>query len=153
LYFQLEHWVAQGVRSFVFLLHYQSELISFYVLSLSDNLLKNCEVKFVYEPFLMGTGGSVANALRELKIDGEFLITNADTWVSFGIISIFESGSPLIGVVRVNDAGRYGAVEFDSHGRVKNFSEKDNIHSQHGWINSGISKLNSHLFEKWVESI
>lgn len=152
LYFQLEHWVSQGVRSFVFLLHYQSELIASYVQSLSDNLLENCEVRFVHEPFLMGTGGAVANALRQLKIDGDFLITNADTWLSLGIISICEGRSPLMGVVKVSDAGRYGSVAFDGYGRVKNFSEKDSVHSQYGWINSGISKLNSHLFEKWVDS-
>ena len=27
LYLQLEHWIAQGVRSFVFLLHHQADLI------------------------------------------------------------------------------------------------------------------------------
>jgi D-glycero-alpha-D-manno-heptose 1-phosphate guanylyltransferase len=151
LQYQLKHWVSQGVKSFVFLLHYQSDLVVEYLTSLSDNLLKYCEVRCVKEPFLMGTGGAVANALRELKIDGEFILTNADTWLTFGIKTISKGRAPLIGIVKVDDSGRYGSVELEADGRVKKFSEKGMNSIQSGWINSGTCKLHSHMFEKWLK--
>ena len=57
---QIEHWIAQGLNSFVFLLHYQADLIINFLEIEKTSLLKDCEVQWLVEPKPMGTGGAIA---------------------------------------------------------------------------------------------
>ena len=50
LYLQLEHRIAQGVRSFVFLLHHQADLIIGFLKEEQIGLLKDCEIQWLVEP-------------------------------------------------------------------------------------------------------
>jgi len=113
---QIESWIGQGIKSFVFLLHHQADLIiDFLEKERADpqGLLQACEVSWVIEPSPMGTGGALAYAVGQLGISGEFLVTNADTWLGTGMREVALVGSPTMAVVRVEDAGRYGSVQCD----------------------------------------
>lgn len=148
LYLQLQHWIDQGLMSFVFLLHHQAELIVDFLSDERDDLLRGCDVRWLIEPTPLGTGGAVAYAVEQLNIDGEFLVTNADTWLGSGVAELLTVGSPAIAVVKVEHAGRYGSVRLDSEMHVTDFVEKSST-SEPGWINAGLCRLNAKLFENW----
>lgn len=145
---QLEHWRNQGVKEFSFLLHHQADQIISFLQSQQSGLLKNCYVDWLIEPVPMDTGGAVANAVRELNLEGHFLVTNADTWLGTGMIELMRDTSPSMAVVNLADVSRYGQVQFDQDFHVTRFAEKSGI-STPGWINAGIFHLDADLFEHW----
>lgn len=148
LHLQIEHWICQGVKSFVFLLHYQADLIIDFLRKEQNNLLKDCEVKWLVEPIPMNTGGALAFAVEQLNIEGDFLVTNADTWLGAGIKEVWQADSPAMAVVRVGDAGRYGSLQFDEKNIITAFHEK-NASMGAGWINGGLCHLQAELFKDW----
>lgn len=145
---QLENWINQGIRSFVFLLHHQADQVVRFVEKAREGLLKGCEVRSLIEPSPMDTGGAVAYAVRNLGLSGDFFLTNADTWLASGIAKLGKSNSPSIAVVRLENTSRYGQVQFDGVGTVTEFMEKQ-MSDAPGWINAGLCRLHSSLFEKW----
>ncbi len=145
LHLQLEHWINQGLRSFVFLLHHQSELVIEFLETEKQDLLKSCEVEWLVEPVPMGTGGALAHAVEQLGLREDFLVTNADTWLGSGIEAMRGAVSPAIAVVQVPDAGRYGSVQFDNEKIVHAFKEKS-ANMGAGWINAGLCRLDPALF-------
>jgi D-glycero-alpha-D-manno-heptose 1-phosphate guanylyltransferase len=147
LQFQLEHWVRQGIKSFVFLLHHQANLIKDFLDGHASGILRDCQYDWLIEAEPLGTGGAVANAVTQLQIQGDFLVTNADTWLGSGVADLMRSQAPALSVIRVDDAGRYGSVQFDQSYKVTTFLEKS-VDVQAGWINAGMALLNSKLFEQ-----
>lgn len=148
LYLQIEHWIAQGLRSFVFLLHHRASLVISFLKAEKCGLLKDCEVTWLIEPTPMDTGGAVAYTVKQLNLLGDFLLTNADTWLGAGIQDISRSAAPSIAVLRLPDASRYGQVQFNDQFKVTAFSEKSSSQGP-GWINAGLSHLNADLFKNW----
>jgi D-glycero-alpha-D-manno-heptose 1-phosphate guanylyltransferase len=145
---QIEHWKTQGLRSFVFLLHHHASQIIEFLQNEQGSLLKDCQVHWLIEPVPMGTGGAVAHAVEQLGIAGDFLVTNADTWLGQGVMAVRQASSPAMAVVHVEDAGRYGSVLFDNEGFVSAFREKS-ADVASGWINAGMCQLNARLFKDW----
>lgn len=145
---QLENWISQGIRSFVFLLHHQANQITDFLDTLKSGLLKDCEVVSLVEPAPMDTGGAVAYAVRELGLDGDVLVTNADTWLGSGIRELTASHAPAMAVIRLEDSSRYGQVQFDDSHLVTAFMEKDALGAP-GWINAGLCRLRTDMFDNW----
>jgi NDP-sugar pyrophosphorylase family protein len=145
---QIEHWISQGLKSFVFLLHHQADLIVDFLKDEKNGWLSDCEVRWLIEPAPMGTGGAVAYAVEQLNIVDDFLVTNADTWLGTGVKEILTVESPAMAVVKVENAGRYGSVQFDAEKRVTDFAEKSST-SGAGWINAGLCRLKAELFKNW----
>jgi D-glycero-alpha-D-manno-heptose 1-phosphate guanylyltransferase len=144
LKFQLDNWVSQGIRSFVFLLHHKAQMIIDFLKSEMDSGLLGCQVKWIIESKPMGTGGAVLNAVNELGITGAFLITNADTWLSGGISELVEVSELGMAVMYVDNIKRYGSVNIIDD-RVAGFSEKGQS-TGGGWINAGLCKLTQGVF-------
>jgi D-glycero-alpha-D-manno-heptose 1-phosphate guanylyltransferase len=145
---QLQHWLNQGVRSFVFLLHHQADLIIRFLDSESRALPGDCDVRCIREMTPLGTGGAVAHAVRNLRIDGTFLLTNADTWLGHGMRELQRALAPAIGVIEMDDTSRYGSVVLGAEDVVVRFSEK-RLGANPGWINSGLCHLDAELFMNW----
>jgi len=148
LQLQIEHWLAQGLREFTFLLHHQADQIIAFLQAQQSGLLKDCQVDWIIEPVPMDTGGAIAHAVRTLDLKGDFLMTNADTWLGGGIHEMMQSAAPAIAVVNLADVSRYGQVHFDHEHRVTAFAEK-NGQCAAGWINAGLCHLNADLFNNW----
>ncbi|WP_162653331.1 sugar phosphate nucleotidyltransferase [Lentilitoribacter sp. Alg239-R112] len=144
---QLEGWIGHGLRSFVFLLHHRADLIIDY-LQKEKKLLRDCEVRWVIEPNPMGTGGAVSYAISELNFEGEFLLTNADTWLSEGVANMLTKDTPTIGVVKLENTSRYGQIKFNKEFFVEAFVEKG-LSQSAGSVNAGLYKLHSALFDKY----
>ena len=148
LYLQIEHWIAQGLRSFIFLLHHQADLIISFLEAEKNGLLIGCQVTWLVEPTPMDTGGAVAYAVRRLDLIGDFLLTNADTWLGVGVEDISQSAAPSMALISLFDASRYGQVQFNNQLNVTVFSEKSSSQGP-GWINAGFCHLNTDLFKDW----
>lgn len=148
LHLQLEHWIEQGVREFTFLLHHQADQIIAFLQAQQGMLPRGIEVDWLIEPLPMGTGGALAYAVKMRNLNGDFLVTNADTWLGSGVSEMMQSSAPAMAVVHLPDVGRYGQVHFDHAKRVTDFSEKtDQVAS--GWINAGLCRLNAALLNDW----
>lgn len=148
LHYLIENWIAQGVTSFTFLLHHQADLIKVFLASQQDNgILRGCELRILTEPQPLGTGGAVAYAVQQLRLEGAFLVANADTWLEAGVTQVLEADVSAMGLVQVSNAGRYGRVQFQN-GKVFAFAEKQN-NAGAGWINAGLYHLSADLFQLW----
>jgi NDP-sugar pyrophosphorylase family protein len=148
LYLQIENWIAQGLRSFVFLLYHQADLIISFLEAEKNGLLTGCQVSWLVEPAPMDTGGAVAYAVQQLHLKGDFLITNADTWIGTGVQEVARSAAPSMAVLSLRDASRYGQVQFSDEFFVTSFSEKNSSQGL-GWINAGLCHLNADFFSNW----
>ena len=146
---QIEHWVEQGVRSFVFLLHHQANLIIDFLREEQKASLRGNDVRWLVEPVPMGTGGALAHAVKELILTDDFLATNADTWLGGGIKEVMHAGASGLAVIRVANAGRYGRVELSSEDHeIEYFAEKSATDTA-GWINAGLCCLTPAIFRNW----
>jgi D-glycero-alpha-D-manno-heptose 1-phosphate guanylyltransferase len=148
LYLQIQHWIDQGVRAFVFLLHHQADQIIIFLEAEKSGLLKGCEVQWLIESTPMDTGGAVAYAVKKLNLTGDFLVTNADTWIGAGVKEVAQIVAPSMAVLNLSDASRYGLVKFDDQFLVTQFTEKSEEKGR-GWINAGLCHLNVDLFKNW----
>lgn len=148
LQLQIDHWLAQGLREFTFLLHHQADQIVAFLQAQQNGLLKDCQVDWLIEPVPMDTGGALAHAVKVLDLNNDFLMTNADTWLGGGVRELMQSAAPAIAVVNLPDVSRYGQVHFDHEKRVTAFAEK-NGQCAAGWINAGLCHLNAELFKNW----
>jgi D-glycero-alpha-D-manno-heptose 1-phosphate guanylyltransferase len=151
LYFQIENWIRQGCKSFIFLLHHKADQIIAFLKSEDQGLLNNCTYSYVVEPKPLGTGGSIANAIKSLSLEGDFLVANADTWLERGVDQMIVASSPSILVINVKDVGRYGQVFFDENMLITGFCEKGENITQ-GWINAGVGCLNTKLFQNYIDN-
>jgi D-glycero-alpha-D-manno-heptose 1-phosphate guanylyltransferase len=148
LYLQIQHWIDQGIRTFIFLLHHKADQIIKFLESERSELLRECKIEWLIEPKPMDTGGAVAYAVQQLGLTGDFLVTNADTWIGAGILKVARTAAPSIAVLSSRDTSRYGRVKFDDQFNVTTFSEKNND-KRPGWINAGLCHLNVDLFKNW----
>lgn len=148
LQLQIEHWLAQGLSEFTFLLHHQADQIIDFLQAMQAGPLKGCHVDWLIEPMPMGTGGAIAHAVKELGTIDDFLMTNADTWLGGGIRELTQSTGATMAVVNLSDVSRYGQVHFDQSNYVTAFVEK-NAKSAAGWINAGLCRLSGGLFKDW----
>jgi NDP-sugar pyrophosphorylase family protein len=55
LHYQIKNWIRQGVKSFIFLLHYEADTIIDYLTSERQGLFKSCDLEWLVEPEPLGT--------------------------------------------------------------------------------------------------
>ena len=96
----------------------------------------------------MDTGGAVAYAIEQLNLAGDFLVTNADTWLGTGVKEMRQTQAPAMAVVQLHDSSRYGQVQIGDRNDVIFFQEKSNQKGD-GWINAGLCHLRAELFTNW----
>lgn len=102
----------------------------------------------------LGTGGAMLAALRHCTTDS-VTVLNGDTLFATDLARLrrfatrHDAALALV-LRRVDDAGRYGAVEVDGTGRVTAFREKA-PGSGAGLINGGIYQVRRSLFDGFKE--
>lgn len=145
LWHQLRRVAEGGVTDFVLAVGYRHEQISAYF---GDGTAFGWRIRYSVEDRPLGTGGAVRRALDLL---GErFLVLNGDTylgldWAPF-LAADWDGRDGLMGILRVDDCGRYGRVETDGR-TVLGFSEKS-ASSGPGWINAGACALHRRAIER-----
>jgi NDP-sugar pyrophosphorylase family protein len=140
--FQINNWLFHGITSFIFVLGYKASLIQDHIISTYPKLYRDGSMKFVVEDQPLDTGGAIANAVKELNIEEEdFLVTNADTWLSDGFVDIWQSSSPSIAIIKVPNTSRFGEIKCRGS-KVHSIEEKNGKNSE-GFINAGLFLFNS----------
>jgi NDP-sugar pyrophosphorylase family protein len=94
----------------------------------------------------MGTAGALALAKKFLQSE-RVLIMNGDTWFEpdFKAFAEAAEGSEFcIAAAQVPDASRYGALEWDTDGRLISFKEKSDTPAS-GSINAGVYFVSQNL--------
>ncbi|HBA82622.1 MAG TPA: hypothetical protein DCZ95_00880 [Verrucomicrobia bacterium] len=108
---------------------------------------KDYTVTVSREPTPLGTAGGLKFVEPFIRSD-PFLVLNGDSLLPnlvFQSLENFGRNFPTIGkthspagivVTRIEQAGRYGTVEFDETSRITAFLEKQD--RQNGWVNGGL---------------
>lgn len=145
----IENMIYQGAREMVILLHYRADLIQDVVSEYIGRVYENSvKVTFVVEEMPLGTGGSIANAVKNLEINDSFLVINSDTWLGNGLKDINVSTPNSIAAIDFADCSRYGSMILEGN-KIKVFLEKGNI-SGRGLINAGLYHLKADLFSNFL---
>ena len=142
----IEHWIAQDVKEFIFLLHFEAHLIEAALLELlSDKRFGHIKIDVIVEAKPLGTGGAILNAVSELGITDSFLVVNADTWLGHGYRELSAADPCSLAAVSVANSQRYGSLVFNEDG-ISEFNEKSKSNGK-AFISSGLYHLLPGIFE------
>lgn len=139
LSFLLDKWIRDGFRDFYFSLFYRSDDIIAFLDKYAQNRPEELKFNCVTESEPMGTGGATLECLNKSEIKTNFLVVNADTWLSASLQPIACHEGNMLGVVKMRNSSRYGLVEIDEE-RVVGFREKE-FSKKSVFINSGVYKF------------
>jgi D-glycero-alpha-D-manno-heptose 1-phosphate guanylyltransferase len=146
LMYLIENLVSQGAQEFILLLHYRAELIEASIAELKRKKnMSSVKITCIIEEIPLGTGGSIINAIDQLKLNESFLVINADTWLSGGLQMVNFSTTNTIAGVKVKDFTRYGSM-IKKGKKIIKFIEKD-LSAGNGLINAGLYHLDPHIFK------
>jgi len=145
LWYFLDLWISRGITSFIFSLHYKSDMILDFVdAERRHGILKGIECRCLIETEPLGTGGAITFAIDKLGVQTEFFVANADTWVDIGALQLEQVEANSMFVVGVNDSGRFGTIEVKD-GFVTRFCQRG-VKLQQGLINAGVYKFTPDSF-------
>lgn len=147
LAWQLEYLIKLGVSRFILSIHYKAKAIRDYF----GSEYQGAEIVYAEEKIPLGTGGAIEYALKNAQQERVFVL-NGDTLCESnlaGLRALNVNNSNSVGMIvkHVNDAGRYGAINFNPNTKlVTAFGEK--LSSAAGFINAGIYDIHKNLFNK-----
>lgn len=144
LTWQLEWLGRAGITDIHLAAGYKAEVLAAYV-------QEKHRISLSTEPAPLGTGGGLKFVEPQI-ISDPFLVLNGDSlspnldFTALMALHADNAMSPankaslaIIAVSRIEEAGRYGTVEFDDSGQVTAFREKATRNS--GWVNAGVYLL------------
>lgn len=140
LAYVLDNLAAGDIRRVILATGYLGELVEQAI----GRRWRGMEVVYSREPEPLGTGGALALAARRLHGNAVHL-SNGDTFLRYSPQQLQQRAEQeqvalAVALARVDDVGRYGAVEL-AGGRVAAFSEKGGQGA--GFINAGSYFLGS----------
>ncbi len=141
-------WLERdGCKEAVLCLGYKADAIRAFVQE------TKFEMKFFFsvEAEPLGTGGALRQALPLLA--DEVLVINGDTLFATHLQPLLKfhqrhQADVTIALAHVDDASRYGAVEFDPEQRVLRFCEKQQ--QSGGWVSAGIYLMKRELVAETI---
>lgn len=142
LFYLLDMLALRGARSVTLCCGYKAELVR----GAAGAEWLGMPVRYSGEPAPLGTGGAAALAARGMESDFVLLL-NGDSWLEpdwAGLLEAARRHGAALALARVEETGRYGAVERGPDGRVASFAEKREGGGP-GWINGGVYCLRREL--------
>jgi len=147
LEYLLDNLKRNGLKDFIFCLHYMAEKIT----DVFDDGSK-FGVKIIYsiEKEPMGTAGAIGLLRKELN--ETFCVVNADTYIELDIpscIAAHKSSGAIatMAVTQVKDSSRYGRIILDNTGFIKDYTEKNESPLKGGYINAGLYIFEPKVFD------
>ena len=145
LAYQLDWLKAQGICRVILCTGYRHDLIH---ARFADGAGHGLDIRYSIEERPLGTAGALLGARHMLK--GTFLVVNGDTYFDADLpvlVAYHRTGHALatLSLVRVDHAGRFGAVSLDGKGNVTRFTEKRR--SGASLINAGVYVCEPAIFE------
>jgi len=141
----------QGIQRTVICTGHLSETVESYF---GDSGDIDMEITFARDPFPLGTGGAIRNALDKIN-SKRLLILNGDSYFRLDLPSFLKThlacnARASISLVQVEDVSRYGSVKVNKDGKVLAFLEKS-TKKQSGLINAGIYLIERDVVEEIPE--
>ena len=141
----LDYLIKEGVTKIIFSVGHLAEFIQNHFL---DNY-KDCEIVYAFEKELLGTGGAIKNAMKEVTGE-DVIIVNGDSIFIANLKLQFEAhqntrAAVTMALKRMSNIERYGTVKLDKKGRVIRFFEKQPL--EEGLINTGTYIFNVDSFQ------
>jgi D-glycero-alpha-D-manno-heptose 1-phosphate guanylyltransferase len=144
LAWQLDYLIQQNVSRFILSVGYKAEKIREYF----GFQYKNAEIVYAQESSPLGTGGAIRFALSQV-IQNRVFVLNGDSLCEVNLMQLRSSLKDVsdigIFVKSVENAGRYGAIQFDEGTHlVTRFGEKSSTDA--GYINVGVYDIPKDIF-------
>jgi NDP-sugar pyrophosphorylase family protein len=139
----VDRLVKQGISDIIFCLGYKADKISEYF---GDGSNWNINITYIVEDELKGTAGAIRGALSSITGD-DVIVLNGDSFCFFNLemlVNCHKENSALmtLTLVKTDEPDRYGLVDFDENGRIKNFQEKGRAKYGSAYINAGVYVIN-----------
>jgi NDP-sugar pyrophosphorylase family protein len=140
---------GQGLRRFVFLLGHAADVVEAHLADVLGPRFPDAELVTSVEATPLDTAGAVR--LADAYCTETFLLCNGDTCAAFDPAALLRAHHErdawvTLAARRVDDAGRYGALDVDEAGRVRAFREKD-PGAGAGFINAGVYAMEPRVLE------
>jgi D-glycero-alpha-D-manno-heptose 1-phosphate guanylyltransferase len=140
LEYQMDYWIAEGIRRFVLSVGYRHELIERHF----GRRYRDADIDYAVEPEPLGTGGGLLLAAGRMASPGPWLLLNGDTFFEVRLEALeavhrTADADITLSLYRVENNGRYMGVELDAHGRVSRLKAPPTGESQ--LINGGVYLL------------
>ena len=148
LTFILDQLNREGFKKVDLLIGYRGESIKNYF----GDIYKNLEISYFFEKELLGTGGAIKNACKNLNFQ-KLLVLNGDTYHGVSRKKFLENISDRCNGIlcqEISNPSRYGVINIDKYNYVKKFEEKKKL-SGKLLINAGTYLINSKDIESWPE--
>ncbi len=119
LEYQLDYWIAQGIREFVLSVGYRNEIIRGHF----GECYRGAEIRYAVEDEPMGTGGGLLLAASKLAAHQSFLVLNGDTFFEVQLESLkkfhFQHHAMwTFSLFRTDDTTRYMGLGIAENGEV-----------------------------------
>jgi len=144
----LEHNIRMckeaGITDIHINLHYLPEKIKKYF---HDGSKFGVNIKYNYEPEILGTAGALIPFLNEIR-DEKFFVIYGDNYFSFNLLELESFHKKMNADISIlldwrEDISQSGVVSLDNNDRVIRFIEKPNSQDvKSRWISAGIYLLN-----------
>lgn len=144
LTYLLDQLTVNGFQNVVLCIGYQGEKIK----AMFGDTYRNLNLFYSQEAEPLDTAGALRLALPLFKSD-PVMVMNGDSYCLVDMKAFYschqarEADVTMV-LTKVNNAIRYGKVEMDTSGLIKQFGEKTG-QNQPGWINAGIYLIRREL--------
>ena len=137
LEYQLDYWIAQGIRHFILSIGYQANTITTHF----GNSYKTAKLDYVIEDTPLGTGGALLLASEKIPKDSFALLLNGDTYFSVNLLKLVNFANEknadwCFSLYRTYEQDRYMGIELDPSGAITSFNS--GTASSHFLINGGV---------------
>jgi D-glycero-alpha-D-manno-heptose 1-phosphate guanylyltransferase len=145
----IDHFLDAGIERFIFALGFKSGDFEGFLATKFRRGPASYALSIEKEP--LGTGGAILLACRERALDGTVLVMNGDSFFNIRTDELAgfhsEHGADCTVCLKpMRNFERYGAVELEPDGRVRQFREKQFY--PEGLINGGVYALDRNPFMK-----
>jgi len=141
----LDYLIQERVTKIIFSVGYMAEFIQDHF---SDKY-KDCPIVYAIEKTLLGTGGAIKNAMKEVT-GKDVLIVNGDSIFISNIQAQInahqkENADVTMALKRMKNIERYGTVKLNPRGKIISFNEKQPL--EEGLVNTGVYIFNVNSFQ------
>lgn len=145
LEYVLDGLITGGIRSITLSVGYKAETIQAHF----GNSYRGAIIEYAIEPYPLGTGGAIENALGDNECPA--LVLNGDTLVRIDfdrLVDWYQSDPVPVAIVlrQMNNVARYGAAILQGE-HISGFAEKGL--SGPGYINAGVYVINPAVFSSF----
>lgn len=120
LEYQLDYWIAQGIKRFILSVGYKHEKITDYF----GSTYQSAAIDYVVETTPLGTGGGFLLATQKLQEESSFLLLNGDTYFEVELKKLKHFAEThdadwCFSLFQTQDTQRYMGMDVSPNGQIQ----------------------------------